>query len=74
MGEGEGGGESRIHPPPLYPLPRGEGIFLNSEKKILRLKGVRIYAFSATVRGKSGFAGIPGALVGARCIVPLRPR
>jgi hypothetical protein len=41
-GEGEGGGESRDHPPPRYPLPRGEGIFLKSEKKILRLKGVRI--------------------------------
>jgi hypothetical protein len=37
---GEGGGESRIHPPPLYPLPRGEGIFLKSDKRILRLKRV----------------------------------
>jgi len=42
MGEGEGGGESGMHPPPLYLLPRGEGIFLNPEKKILRMKGVRI--------------------------------
>jgi hypothetical protein len=42
MGEGEGGGESKDHPPPLHPLPRGEGIFLKSEKKILRLMGVRI--------------------------------
>jgi len=31
-----------------------EGIFLKSEKKILRMKNVRIYAFSATLRGKSG--------------------
>jgi hypothetical protein len=44
FGEGEGGGESGMHPPPLYPLLRGEGIFQKSEKKILRLKGVRIYA------------------------------
>jgi hypothetical protein len=43
-GEGEGGGESGMHPPPLYSLLRGEGIFQKSEKKILRLKGVRIYA------------------------------
>jgi hypothetical protein len=42
MGEGQGGGESIDHPPPLNPLPRGEGIFLKSEKKILRMKGVRI--------------------------------
>jgi len=42
MGEGWGGGESIIHPPLLYPLPRGEGIILKSEKKILRIKGVRI--------------------------------
>jgi len=46
-GEGEGGGESRNHPPPLYlspPARGGEilGIILKSEKRTLRLKGVRI--------------------------------
>jgi hypothetical protein len=42
MGEGEGGGGSKDHPPPLHPLPRGEGIFPKSEKKILKMKGVKI--------------------------------
>jgi len=42
MGEGRGGGESGMHSPLLYPLPRREGIFLRLEKKILRMKGVRI--------------------------------
>jgi hypothetical protein len=43
MGEGKGGGEEKeFDPPSLYPLPQGEGIFLNFEKKIFRLKGVRI--------------------------------
>jgi hypothetical protein len=36
-----GGGESDIYPPPLFPLPPGEGIFLKCEKKILRTKVVR---------------------------------
>jgi hypothetical protein len=36
MGEGKGGGELKDHPPPLPPLPPGEGIFLKSERKILR--------------------------------------
>jgi hypothetical protein len=31
-----------MHPPPLDPLPPGEGKFLKSEKKILRMAGVRI--------------------------------
>ena len=35
-------GELIDDPPPLNPLLRGEGIFLKSEKKILRMKGVRI--------------------------------
>jgi hypothetical protein len=35
-GEGEGGGESKNHPP-LYPLMQRERIFLRSEKEILRL-------------------------------------
>jgi len=35
--------------PLFYPLPQGEGKFLKSEKKILRLKGVRIYTFSMTL-------------------------
>ena len=30
-----------MHPPPIYPLPRVEGIFLRAEKKILTLKGVK---------------------------------
>jgi len=28
MGEGEGGGESFLFPPPLHPLPPREGILL----------------------------------------------
>ena len=51
------GVKSGRHPPPLYSLPRGEGIILKSEKKILRMKNVRAYAFSATLRGKSGPCG-----------------
>lgn len=42
MGAGEGGGESGMHPPALYPLSQGEGVFLKSDKKIIKLKGVRI--------------------------------
>jgi hypothetical protein len=43
-GEGEGRGESKDNPSPLHPLPPGEGMFLDSKKEILRLKGVRIYS------------------------------
>jgi hypothetical protein len=32
-GEGQGGGESADYPPPLYPLPQGEGIFFNLKRK-----------------------------------------
>jgi hypothetical protein len=39
---GQGGDKSKDHPPPLHPLPRGEGIFLRSEKEILRRKGGKI--------------------------------
>jgi len=52
------------------PLPENDDIVATLSKKSF----VMYYAFSATTRGKGGSGSNSGALVGARCIVPLRPR
>ncbi len=44
MWKDKGGGESRIQLPPLY-LLRGEGIFLEFQKRILKIESVKIMRY-----------------------------
>jgi len=43
MGEGRDGGDHEFIPLPFIPSREGRGYFPESEKTLLRMKGVRIY-------------------------------